>query len=83
MPQKNGKMMTQDEHKTLAEITLQNDERIEQLWDDLLHLKLLAASKGWRFPDVQMLRVSAQERSKASAFQKTQRQRLRKSLGLI
>ncbi|MDE2104876.1 MAG: hypothetical protein KGL39_47000 [Patescibacteria group bacterium] len=83
MPNKNGKVMTQEEHKMLAELTLQNDERIEQLFDEVIELKLAAISAGWHLKNAQEWRVSAQERAKVAELQKIQRQRLRKSLGLI
>jgi hypothetical protein len=87
MPSKNGgngksHRLTDEQLKSLAELTLQNDERIEQLWDMVIELKLAAIRAGWKLKDAQEWQDAARSRSESAGIDTIQRQRFRKSLGL-
>jgi hypothetical protein len=83
MSQKNGAMMTQKQLKDLAELTLQCDERIEQLWDLMIEIRLGVADEGGiKLKNDKEWRVAAQQRAKVAGLQKKQRDRQRKYFGL-
>jgi hypothetical protein len=78
-----GKPLTNEQLKMLAELTLQNDERIEQIIGDLIELKIAAIEYGfWPRVDEQPLKDARRNRADLALLDKSQRQRLRKSLGL-
>lgn len=78
----NPRNLTPEQLKSIAELTLQNDERIEQLWDMVVELKLLASKAGWAIPDAKVWQDVFQERAASCEALKNARQRLRESLGL-
>ena len=82
MAPKNGKSLTEEDHKMLAELTLQNDERIERLWDMILELRNAACDEGWKIKDCAGSKIAAREREKSGGILEIQRERLRKLLGL-
>lgn len=69
--------------KSLVELLIQCDERIEQLWDQMLKLRLALNDLGVvKSSDAPQMKVAVQKRAEVSELEKIQRQRLRKSLGL-
>ena len=67
----------------LAQLTIQNDERIEQLIDAIIEIKILLIESGaWPRTDEQPLKDARRRRADAASLEKNQRRRLRKSLGL-
>jgi len=82
MSRKNGKVMSNEDHKMLAELTLQNDERIEQLWDMMLEIRNAAADVGWKLKDAQGAKEAARIRAQHAGSADIQRDKLRKYLGL-
>jgi hypothetical protein len=76
------KPLTDEQLRMLAELILQSDERIDTLFEMVLELSTLAGQAGWKVTDAQEKKASARQQASASALAKSQRQRLRKSLGL-
>jgi hypothetical protein len=74
--------MSQEQLKIIAELTLQNDESIDELLDMVLELRNLASASGWKVTDAQQSKVAAVERAKHSVVARKQRAKLRKFLDL-
>jgi hypothetical protein len=84
MAHKNGKLVSEEHFKIIAELTLQNDERIEEIWSDVIEIKLALIDAGiWKRTDENALRDARRARAEGASLEKNQRQRLRKRLGLI
>ena len=71
-----------DQLKTVVGLTLQNDERIERLWDIVVELKLALIEAGLKVPDAQKWQETSLKRAQGASIQKMQQRRLRTSLGL-
>jgi hypothetical protein len=82
MTHKNGKVMTQDEHKMLAKMLLLQAQAIERLWEIVYELKLDAIDAGRPVPDADQWKKGARARKEHAGIEKMQRDRLWKSLGL-
>jgi hypothetical protein len=90
MPNKNGgngdskgNHLTDEQLKMLATIILQHDERIEQIWDAIIEIKILLIESGsWPRVDEKELRDARRGRANAAGLVEMQRQRLRRELGL-
>jgi hypothetical protein len=73
---------TDEQIKGIATYTLQNDERIERLWDCVEELMLLAIRHGWPVKEAANWLASAPKRAEASGLVKSQRDKLRQLWGL-
>jgi hypothetical protein len=83
MAHKNGKMMSQEELKMLAELLIQHDEEIERLWDVIYELKLDVIASGRQLSDAKAWKDGYVARKQGASIPKMQREKLRKSLGLV
>lgn len=77
-----SKPLTDKQLRELAELILQNDERINQLFDFVTELKLDAIACGRPVKDAQKWQANARERATISELARINRWRMRKSLGL-
>jgi hypothetical protein len=82
MTHKNGKVMTQEQLKMVAELTMQHDEQMERLWDLVLELRNVVADAGLKVPDAAMSKKAVSERAKHASIVKMQREKQRKFLDL-
>jgi hypothetical protein len=82
MAHKNGKIMTQDEHKMLAKMVLMQADELQRLWDIIYELKLDAISAGRPISDAHEWQAGHVARQQHAAVEKMQREKIWKSLGL-
>jgi hypothetical protein len=82
MAHKNGKVMTQEEHKMLAKMLLMQAAEIERLWDIVYELKLDAIAAGRPVPDASKWEEGNIARKRGVGIDQLQRDKLWKSLGL-